>query len=241
MSRRAIIAGAGIGGLAAALALSRARFDVTLYESAEALEEFGAGLQLTPNATHVLSDLGVLDRVKSFALRTRAIIAIRGSDDAVLMRMPINGAVGRGDTPYLTIHRADLQRALAEAARRQPNVKLCFGSTVAEIETNGDRISVGVKQGATTIHDSADLLIGADGLRSRVRERFRFGKADRLAFCWVCSVPRNCELGARQFRLDPTGSLLATRLPRASCPLSDAWRINSKSRCCNRVDLAQRR
>lgn len=182
MSRRAIIAGAGIGGLAAALALSRARFDVTLYERAEALEEFGAGLQLTPNATHVLSDLGVLDRVESFALRTRAIIAIRGSDDAVLMRMPINGAVGRGDTPYLTIHRADLQRALAEAARRRPNVKLCFGSTVAEIETNGDRISVGVKQGATTIHDSADLLIGADGLRSRVRERFRFGKADRLAF-----------------------------------------------------------
>jgi salicylate hydroxylase len=182
VSRRAIIAGAGIGGLAAALALSRVRFDVTLYERTEALEEFGAGLQLTPNATRVLSNLGVLESVQPFAIWPSAVIAVRGSDDTTLMRMPVDDAVGRWGAPYLTIHRADLQRTLAEAVRRQPNVKLCLGSTVDEIETNGDRISVGVKQGATTIQDSADLLIGADGLRSRVRERFGFGKTDRPAF-----------------------------------------------------------
>jgi salicylate hydroxylase len=180
VSRRAILAGAGIGGLTAALALSRARFDVTLYERAEALEEFGAGVQLTPNATRVLSNLGVLESVQAFALCPSAILAIRGSDDTPLTRMPVDNA--RWGAPYLTIHRADLQRALAEALRRQPNVRLCFGSTVAEIETHSDRISVGVEQGATTIQDSADLLIGADGLRSRVRERFGFGKADRPAF-----------------------------------------------------------
>ena len=121
MSRRAIIAGAGIGGLAAALALSRAKFDVTLYESAEAVEEFGAGLQLPPNATRVLSELGVLKSVEAFALRPSAIIAMRGSDDTALMRMPVDDAVGRWGAPYLTIHRADLQRILAEAVHRQPN------------------------------------------------------------------------------------------------------------------------
>ena len=182
MSRRAIIAGAGIGGLTAALALSRAKFDVTLYERAERLEEFGAGLQLTPNATRVLSNLGVLDSVKAFAVCPMAISAIRGSDDTELIRMPLDDAVHRWGAPYLIIHRADLQRALAEAVRRQPNVRLCLASTVSEIETNGDRITVGVKRGATTIHDSADLLIGADGVRSRVRERFGFGQTDRPAF-----------------------------------------------------------
>ncbi len=62
MSRRAIVSGAGIGGLATALALSQSGFDVTLYEQAAALEEFGAGLQLTPNATRILARLGVLEK-----------------------------------------------------------------------------------------------------------------------------------------------------------------------------------
>ena len=63
----------GIGGLATAIALSQTGFNVTLYERANKLEEFGAGLQLTPNATRILSQLGVLDRVRQFASRPRAV------------------------------------------------------------------------------------------------------------------------------------------------------------------------
>jgi salicylate hydroxylase len=182
MSRRAIIAGAGIGGLATALALARARFDVTIYERAEALEEFGAGLQLTPNATRVLSNLGVLESVRTFATSPSAISAIRGTDDVTLMRMPLGDAERRWGAPYLAIHRSALVRALAEAVRGQSGVRLCFGSTVTDVWANGDQISVGVKRGSRTIQDSADLLVGADGLRSRVRERFGFGETDRPAF-----------------------------------------------------------
>jgi salicylate hydroxylase len=182
VGRHAIIAGAGIGGLTTALALSRASFDVTIYERAEALEEFGAGLQLTPNATRVLSNLGVLESVREFATSPSAISAIRGSDDVTLMRMPVHDAERRWGAPYLAIRRPDLQRALGEAVHRHSSARLCFGSTVVDVLTNSDRISVVVKRGSETIQDTADLLVGADGLRSRVRERFGFGETDRLAF-----------------------------------------------------------
>ncbi len=182
MSRRAIISGAGIGGLATALALAQARFDVTLYEQAAALEEFGAGLQLTPNATRILERLGVLDRVRAVSMAPEAICALRGSDDAVLMRMTLDDAERRWNAPYLALHRADLQRALADAAGNLPNIRLELGSTVAGAAADGDRVSVGLKRGRASIRDQADLLIGADGLNSRIRERLGLGESDRAAF-----------------------------------------------------------
>jgi len=182
LSRRAIIAGAGIGGLATALALSQAGLDITLYERSEGLHEFGAGLQLTPNATRVLLRLEVLENVLALATRPSAVCAFRGSDDITLTRMPIADAERRWGAPYLTIHRADLQRVLAEAVRRRPNVELRFGTTVGDIAIHGDRISIGVMRGLATTQDSADFLVGADGLRSRVRERFGLGETDKPAF-----------------------------------------------------------
>ena len=182
MSRRAIISGAGIGGLATALALSRAGFDVTLYEQAGVLQEFGAGLQLTPNATRVLARLGVLDSVRSVSTIPDAISALRGSDDGVLMRMELDDADRRWGSPYLALHRADLQRALAEAAEGHPNIHLQLASTVAGAAADGDRVSVGLKRGAATVQDHAELFVGADGLRSRVRERLGLGDADKAAF-----------------------------------------------------------
>ena len=130
MPRRALIAGAGIGGLATAIALSRAGFNVTVYERTNELGEYGAGLQLTPNATRILSQLGMLDRVRPFASRPCAIQALRGSDDANLMRLPLDDAERRWGAPYLVIHRADLQRALVEAVRGQANVELSLGTSV---------------------------------------------------------------------------------------------------------------
>ena len=182
MRRRAIIAGAGIGGLATALALSRAGFDITLYERSEGLEEFGAGVQLTPNANRVLSRLEVLESVLSLATGPSAVCAFRGSDDFTLTRMPVADAEQRWGAPYLLIHRADLQRVLAEAVRQRPNVEMRFGTTVGDITIHRDRISIGVMRGLATIQDSADLLVGADGLRSRVRECFELGETDKPAF-----------------------------------------------------------
>jgi salicylate hydroxylase len=182
MARRAIIAGAGIGGLATASALARSDFTVVVYERADTFEEFGAGVQLTPNATRVLSRLGALESLRDVATNPHAICVIRGSDDAVLTRMPLHDAVRRWGAPYLTVHRADLHKVLAEAVRRLTNVDLRLASTVARAAAKQDRITVGLKRGKVTLEDSADLLIGADGLRSRVREQLGFGDATSADF-----------------------------------------------------------
>ena len=161
---------------------SQSGFDVTLYEQAAALEEFGAGLQLTPNATRILARLGVLESVRAVSTIPEAVCALRGSDDAILMRMTLDDAERRWKAPYLALHRADLQRALADAAENLPNIRLHLGSTVAGVASDGDRVTVGLRRGAATVRDEADLLIGADGLRSRVRERLGLGDADKAAF-----------------------------------------------------------
>src|SRR5260370_22169243 len=182
MAQRAIIAGAGIGGLATALALSQAGFEITLYEQTAALEEFGAGLQLTPNATRILSRLGVLEDVRQFATIPDEVRALRGSDNRELMRLRLDDAERRWGAPYMAVHRADLQRSLVEAVRRRTNVVLRLGAPLAGLATEGDRVSVGLKHGPIAIRDGADLLIGADGLRSRVRERLGLGAAAEADF-----------------------------------------------------------
>lgn len=182
MRRRAIIAGAGIAGLTAAIALSKAGFRVAIYESAGTLDELGAGLQLTPNATRVLVRLGVLDLVLPFASRPQAVVVLRGSDNTQLVRMPLDGAERRWGAAYLVIHRADLQRALLDAVLNQSGVELTLGAAVVDFTNDGDRLSVGVTHGLAPTRDEADLLIGADGLRSHVRDQLGFGARDQAEF-----------------------------------------------------------
>jgi salicylate hydroxylase len=182
LPRRAIIAGAGIAGLTAAIALSQAGLRVAVYERAKTLDEFGAGLQLTPNATRILARFGVLERVLPFASRPCAVLVLRGSDDIELMRMPLDDAERRWGAAYLVIHRADLQRALIDAVRAQSDVELTLGATILDFVDDGGRLSVGVARGLAQSRDEADLLIGADGLRSRVRDQLGFGAQDHVEF-----------------------------------------------------------
>jgi salicylate hydroxylase len=182
LSRRAIIAGAGIAGLTAAIALSRAGFTVAIYERANSIDEFGAGLQVTPNAARILARLGVLERVLPHASRPRAVVVLRGSDSAELMRMPLDGAERRWGAAYLVIHRADLQRALTDAVRGQSAIELTLGATLLNFADNGGRLSVELGRGVNQTRDEADLLIGADGLRSQVRDQLGFGAQDQAKF-----------------------------------------------------------
>ena len=182
MARRALVAGAGIGGLTAALALARAGFEVEIFEREPALAEFGAGLQLGPNATRVLKRLGVLEAVRGLAVAPRAIRVLRGLDGGEIARLPIGDAERRWGAPYLVIHRADLHRALAEAATRLPNVALRLGVEVAEVDDDDDGVTVGLERGPVATSRAGDVLIGADGLRSLTRERIGLGGADAATF-----------------------------------------------------------
>ena len=87
--------------------------------------------------------------------------------------MPLGGAA------HLVIHRADLQRALIEAVRGQLAIELTLGATVLNFADNGGHLSVGLARGVTQTRDEADLLIGADGLRSQVRDQLGFGAQDQ--------------------------------------------------------------
>lgn len=167
----AVIAGAGIGGLCTSLCLARGGWRVSLYEKAKVLEETGAGLQLSPNASAILGRLGVIERLARFALRPKAIRIRRARDGATLAVMPLDDAERRWGAPYLVVHRADLQRALLAAIARESSIRLQTGAAVAGFASGENFVAIAVEQGVVRLKAAGDCLIGADGVRSFVRQR----------------------------------------------------------------------
>lgn len=168
----ALIVGAGIGGLTSALCLARAGFRVRILERAKLLEEAGAGLQISPNASALLRDLGVLPRLSAAALAPEALHIRRGHDGATLHRLPLKDAEPRWGAPYLLVHRGDLQMALLEAVAQNSSINLSMQAELVDFTPTETGIEATARHGAVRIAYRADCLIGADGLRSSVRQRF---------------------------------------------------------------------
>ena len=170
-SRNIIIAGAGIGGLSAALMLARTGFRVTLLEQAERLEETGAGIQLSPNATGILIALGLGERLRADVFVPEAV-AIKTASGGRLTRIPLGAeAERRYGAPYWAIHRADLQAALLEAVRANPDIVLRLGTRVEDFILHAKGLSIACRRGAAVADEHGIALIGADGLWSGLRSR----------------------------------------------------------------------
>jgi salicylate hydroxylase len=144
-SRQIVVAGAGIAGLTAAIAFARKGFSVQVYEQAAELQETGAGLQLSPNATRVLGALDVLEHLAPAAIAPERIDMRGARRQKLLGSVPLGkDAETRWGAPYLVAHRADLQSALLARARRDPDIRIATGARVSDaaLHTRGATVSI---------------------------------------------------------------------------------------------------
>lgn len=181
--RRANIAGAGIGGLTAALALARQGVEVCVFEQAPALGEVGAGLQLSPNAMKVLTNLGLQEAVNAVAFAPHYARIRDGKSGRDLVVLPLKDQCEQVyGAPYLHVHRADLHTILAEASRRV-GVRIVTAATVSGYTDAGLLVNGTVQP--------ADLNIGADGIRSAVTAQMHphYGPRFTGQLAWRGTVP----------------------------------------------------
>ena len=186
---RVVISGAGVGGLCAAAALLKQGIDVDVYEQASELREVGAGVQLSANGTRVLHALGVAE-----ALGARSCVAqgkeIRHWKTGQTWKLFDLGplSIERFGFPYFTVYRPDLLEVLAEAVTSLKADAIHLGERVASFEQDGRGVTLLLESGERV---SGSVLIGADGVHSRVRQGL-FG-ADRAQFsgvvAWRAVIP----------------------------------------------------
>jgi salicylate hydroxylase len=169
-SRQVVIAGAGVAGLTAAVAFAERGYCVQVFEQAPRLEAAGAGIQLSPNATRILRDLGVLDRLLPAAVRPEAVVLKNARTLRQLARVPLGqSGESRWGAPYLVAHRADLQSALMARVAEMPDVKIQTGARVSSVATGPDGITATAEIDGKNIAAEGFLLVGADGVWSSVR------------------------------------------------------------------------
>jgi salicylate hydroxylase len=166
-----VIAGAGLGGLAAAIALRRVGHTVVVLEQSPTLGTVGAGIQFATNAARLLRAWGVVDRVGDQAVGAQAAIRRRWADGSVLGSVEIGAAAREYAEEYLCAHRADFHRALVDTATDQEGpgtpVTIELGVPVTGVEPDGHKAIVHYGDAQTI---EADFAVGADGIRSAVRD-----------------------------------------------------------------------
>jgi salicylate hydroxylase len=226
-SRSIIIAGAGIGGLTAALALTRAGYRAVVLERATRLEEAGAGIQLSPNATRVLFDLGLADRLRPHVVAPEVIHIVNGNTGREIVRIPLGSkAEQRYGAPYWVIHRADLQAVLAAAIEESADVTLRLGTSVEDFAVHQHGVTVQARTDQGTRDEQGIALIGADGLWSALRTRFGDRRPPRFAqrTAWRAVVP----IGrlAPEFREPVTGLWLGRDAHLVHYPVKSATMVN---------------
>jgi salicylate hydroxylase len=191
-SRTVIVAGAGIGGLTATLALARNGFRVIVLEQAERLEETGAGIQLSPNAARTLIDLGLGDRLRPHVVAPTGLRVLDATNAREIVRMPLGeSAEQRYGAPYWVIHRGDLQAALAEALGQYLDVTLMLGMRMEDFVAHPNGATASGRFRGGIADERGMALIAADGVWSESRARIGYAEPPRFAgrTAWRALVP----------------------------------------------------
>ena len=179
MKKQVLVAGGGIGGIAAALGAARAGWDVRLYERAEVFSEVGAGVQLSPNVVRCLQAWGLqapLQAVASFPERLRVRCATSGD---TLATLPLGAdMVQRYGAAYATIHRADLHALLRGALDEEANVQINLSQAILGYTETDSAVLIHTSRGRDI---EGDALIGADGVRSKIRTQMLSDGAPRVS------------------------------------------------------------
>lgn len=158
--------------MTAALALAAKGFRIVVLEKAERLEEVGAGLQLSPNASSILVGLGLKERLGFRAVTPEAISIMSARAGGELVRLPLGEAAARrAGAPYWVVHRADLQAALAGAVADHPDIELHLGATFEDVAAHAGGLTIVHRRAASRQNDLASVLVGADGIWSSVRQQ----------------------------------------------------------------------
>jgi salicylate hydroxylase len=209
-ARKIAVIGGGIGGLAAALGLHRAGFRVDVYEQAPQLTEVGGGINMGPNAARILYRLGLGESLDCAAVRPISAHVRRWDDGRTLQKAPLNPLCDElYGAPHLTVHRADLQAIIAAGLPKQ---RIHLGHRLTTLIDHGDAVEARFANGAVI---EADILVGADGIHSTVRELL-FGAEDPqfagcVAYRGLVPAERIAELGlerGNQSWLGPGGHLV---------------------------------
>lgn len=224
---RVLVAGAGIGGLTAALALAKAGRKVTVLERRTKVEEIGAGIQLSPNASRVLIDLGLGLALARVAGEPERVMIRHGEGGGRIVDMPLGQVIReRFGAPYWVVHRADLQTVLLDAVRSQPLVRLVFGRSVKSVDAEGDGVTVPAEAASGPETYRGALLIGADGLWSRVAPAIGdHSEADFSGYvAWRGTIPT--EDAPPPFRRKETGLWLGNGAHVVHYPLRGGKVVN---------------
>lgn len=229
--RSILIAGAGIAGLTVALCFAAKGFPVLVLERAERLEEAGAGLQLSPNATRILARLGVLDHLRPVAVRPSSVCLKSAFTLATLARVPLDAqAKMRWGAPYLVAHRADLQQALLERVGNTPAIGLETGVMVKNARFVAGKVSVTTEKNAVTGEKDCDLLIGADGVWSSLRRMIGGGESRFTGYIAYRTTIKTSDIDPSTrkdlFTLDAVTAFLAPNFHLVAYPLRCGTEIN---------------
>jgi len=226
-SRTILIAGAGIGGLTAALALVRLGYRIILAEQAESLGDVGAGIQLSPNATRILNALDVGPRLKKTAVEPDGLSVrhARSGSEIVFMTLG-HGLQFRYGAPYWMLHRGDLQAGLLEAVAEQPDISIRLGTRLDDLATHPHGVTAQLQSTRNISEERVIGIVGADGLWSATRERLgdktkpRF--RDRTA--WRATLPSS--MVSDQFRRPVTWLWLGQNAHLVHYPVRGGTLIN---------------